>query len=443
MTLDQDTIAAIATPPGRGGIGIVRLSGPAAATLLLPHLTLEAPLTPRHAHFTRIHDNGSPLDDAIVTFYPAPHSYTGEDVLELAPHGAPVVLAFLLEQAVAQGARLARPGEFTQRAFLNRRLDLTQAEAVRDLIESSTLHQARLAAEQLGGALSRRLTPTKQALLHLIAALEAGIDFAEDDIDVLPDDAILAALAPIESALQSLAASFRYGRILHTGLTLAILGPPNVGKSSLFNRLLDRDRAIVTATPGTTRDLVTDHLAIGGVPVQLIDTAGLRPTTDEAESLGIAKSYEAAATADLILLVTTAGSSSEHDALIAPLEDRPLLRIRNKIDLHPGVSDDPGVLPTSALTGAGIDAVRKAIAATFQAGTPPEAGLLTNLRQHTAVEASLHALAHAQQAVQTHIPHEMLMLDLYAALHPLDELTGTTTPDDVLHLIFSTFCIGK
>lgn len=443
MTLDRDTIAAIATPPGRGGIGIVRLSGPAAATLLLPNLTLATPLKPRHAHFTRIHDAGTLLDEAIVTFYPAPHSYTGEDVLELAPHGAPVILAFLIEQALAHGARLARPGEFTERAFLNHRLDLTQAEAVRDLIQASTLHQARLAAEQLGGALSRRLAPIKHSLLHLIAALEAGIDFAEDDIDVLPDHAILAALTPIQASLQSLADSFRYGRILHTGLTLAIVGPPNVGKSSLFNRLLDRDRAIVTATPGTTRDLVTDRLSLGGIPVELIDTAGLRDTTDEAESFGIAKSYEAAAEADLVLIVSDP-SHSPPAHLLATLADRPHLLIRNKSDLHLGHDlSDPNLIHTSALTGAGIDDLRGAISAVIEGDATPAAGLLTNLRQHDAIASSLQALLEAQAAVRTRIPHEMLMLNLYAALHPLDALTGTTTPDDVLNLIFSTFCIGK
>ena len=445
MTLDQDTIVAIATPPGRGGIGIVRLSGPSALPLLLPTLTLETPPAPREARFTRIKDpaGGHLIDEAVVTFFPGPHSYTGEDVFEIASHGAPVVLDFLVQIALAAGARLARPGEFTQRAFLNQRLDLTQAEAVRDLIEAQTLHQARLAAEQLGGALSRRLAPTKQSLIHLVATLEAGIDFAEDDVDVLPDFEILASLERVVQPLERLEASFRYGRILHSGLTLAIVGAPNAGKSSLFNRLLDRDRAIVTATPGTTRDLITEHLAINGIPVQLIDTAGLRETTDEAESLGIARSHETLATADLILLVTESGQplSPAESTLLEALADRPHLLIRNKLDLHPDRSAT-GIL-TSALTGEGIDNLRAAIATQIHANATPESGLLTNRRQHQAITQSLASLTEARRAVERRIPHEFLMLSLYAALQSLDELTGATTPGDILNLIFSTFCIGK
>ena len=443
QALDQDTIVAIATPPGRGGIGIVRLSGPAARTTMLSVLAIS--LQPRQAYFTRIVDPAThqPIDEVVATFFPAPHSYTGEDVLEIASHGAPVVLDFLLQQALAHGARLARPGEFTQRAFLNRRLDLTQAEAVRDLIESTTLHQARLAAEQLGGSLSRRLNPIKQSLIALIATLEAGIDFAEDDIDVMPDAQIVNRLEAIHSPLQSLANSFHYGRLLHTGLTLAIVGPPNAGKSSLFNRLLDRDRAIVTATPGTTRDLIAERTAINGIPVELLDTAGLRPTTDEAESLGIARTHEALAAADLILFVTEASRSltPEDHALLASLQSRPYLQIRNKADLLPTQPADATQIHTSALTGQGIEALRTAIATQIQQGPIPEGGLLTNRRQHEAVTRALAALTEARSAIP--IPHEMLMLNLYAALQALDDLTGTTTSDDVLNLIFSTFCIGK
>jgi tRNA modification GTPase len=445
QALDQDTIVAIATPPGRGGIGIVRLSGPASLTALRRVLTLSP--EPRRAHFTRISDPAthSPIDEGVATFFQAPHSYTGEDVLEIATHGAPVVLDFLIQQALSEGARLARPGEFTQRAFLNRRLDLTQAEAVRDLIDSTTLHQARLAAEQLGGALSRRLAPIKQRLMALIAALEAGIDFAEDDIDVLPDREILTRLEAVHTPLQTLAGSFDYGRLLHTGLTLAIVGPPNAGKSSLFNRLLDRDRAIVTATPGTTRDLIAERTAINGIPVELLDTAGLRSTSDEAESLGIARTHEALASADLILFVTEAShpATPEERALLKSLEGRPHLEIRNKTDLLPTQPADPAPIYTSALTGQGIEALRGAIATQIQQGAMPEGGLLTNRRQHEAVIRSLACLSEARHAVQIRIPHEMLMLNLYAALHALDDLTGGTTPDDVLNLIFSSFCIGK
>jgi tRNA modification GTPase len=453
MHLDLDTIVAIATPPGRGGIGIVRLSGPAAAEVLRPLLAMEGPLIPRRANFTRIVDPATEqlVDEAVVTYFPAPRSYTGEDVLEIASHGSPVVLEFLVESALAGGARLAEPGEFTQRAFLHGRLDLTQAEAVRDLIDATTMQQARVAAEQMGGALSRRLAPAKQALVGLIAALEAGIDFAEDDIDLIADEEIVARIDEMVTPLAALADSFSYGRILRHGLTLAIVGRPNVGKSSLFNRLLDRNRAIVTATPGTTRDLISERTSIDGVPVELIDTAGLRTTDDEAEALGVAKSHEALATADLILVVVDAGdsmSSGEMD-MLAGLAGRPHLIVRNKVDLLPPEAGESIAEPedraigTSALTGYGIETLRQAITARIGMGTPIDSGLVTNLRQHDAIRRGLVALGEARQSASHRIPHEMILLNLYAALHALDELTGTTATDDILHLIFSSFCIGK
>src|ERR1700677_4632349 len=296
--LAEDTIVAISTPPGRGGIGIVRLSGPAARTIAEPLLKLRHPLAPAQARFTQIIDNtGETLDEAVVTYFPGPHSYTSEDIVEIAAHGSPVLLDYLLRQFIAAGARLAEPGEFTQRAFLSGRLDLTQAEAVHDLIEATTLHQARIAAQQLGGSLSRLITPIKEKLIALIAALEAGIDFAEDDIDFLPANEIVSQIESIHASLTTLEHTFAYGRIVRDGFTLAIIGRPNAGKSSLFNRLVQRDRAIVTATPGTTQDTVTERISIEGIPVELIDTAGLRDSADapqgsaklldETESIGI------------------------------------------------------------------------------------------------------------------------------------------------------------
>ena len=444
VNLDQDTIVAVATPSGRGGIGVVRLSGPLAASAMRSVMAFDGEFKARVAHFTRLVEPESArlVDEAVVTFFPAPHSYTGEDVLEIAAHGSPVVLQFLMEQALAAGVRLARAGEFTERAFLNGRLDLTQAEAVRDLIDASTMQQARLAAEQLGGALSRRIAPAKEALVRLIAGLEAGIDFAEDDIEVMASSAILATIEGIEPEIKALETSFHSGRILHAGLTLAIVGEPNAGKSSLFNRLLDRDRAIVTARAGTTRDLISEKVSIDGIPVELIDTAGLRLSVDEAELLGIEKARETLATADLVLLVTDASRalSAQEEAIMRSLEGRPHLLVRNKSDLASSLS---GGLLTSALTGAGVLELREAIAGKVWRGASAEAGLLTNLRQHEAIVRALHGLETARLAVQGHVPHEMLLLDLYACLRGLDELTGSTSADDVLNLIFSTFCIGK
>jgi tRNA modification GTPase len=448
---DNDTIVAISTPPGRGGIGIVRLSGPSARTIAEPLLKLRHPLAPAQARFAEILDNtGEILDEAVVTFFAAPNSYTSEDIVEIAAHGSPVLLDHLLRQCLSAGTRLAEPGEFTQRAFLSGRLDLTQAEAVHDLIEASTLHQARIAAQQLGGSLSRQITPIKQQLIALIAALEAGIDFAEDDIDLLPSNEITAQIQAIQAPLIALEQTFSYGRIVRDGFTLAIVGRPNAGKSSIFNRLIQRDRAIVTATPGTTRDPITERVSIEGIPVELIDTAGLRESSDEAESLGIAKSREAMAEADIVLLVLDATTPFhvEDEATIASLTTRPLLIAINKHDLAPTTTltekTTHTTVATSALTGAGIAELRHSILSLITINSPnSETALLTNLRQQQAVATSLTALTQAQHATATTLPHEMLLLDLYEALHALDSLTGTTTTDDILNLIFSKFCIGK
>ena len=362
-----------------------------------------------------------------------------------------MVLRHIVELCVAAGARLAEPGEFTMRAFLNGRIDLTQAEAVRDLIDSQTLYQAKVAAQQLEGALSKRLQPVKQTLVELIAVLEAGIDFAEDDVSVLPDAAILGRIDSVQKPLEQLAASFAYGKIVHEGLTLAIVGRPNVGKSSLFNRLVERERAIVTATPGTTRDLVTETVAIGGIPVKLVDTAGIRQALDEAESIGIRKSMEALADADLVLMVLDASqpASSEDDELLQHAQNRAAIVVRNKCDLKTigqgSAASGQSSIHTSALTGEGIPELRAEILRHVggEAGTQVESGFLTNVRHQGLVRDSVAALEAAKSAVSGKVPHEMLLLDLYSALRPLDAITGATTTDDILNLIFSTFCIGK
>lgn len=443
---------AISTPPGRGGIGIVRLSGPQAAKIAQILVRPRYPLEHAHARFAIIPDpeTGEPIDEAIVTYFAQPHSYTGEDLVEIAGHGSPVVLEMLVRLALRAGARLARPGEFTERAFLAGRIDLTQAEAVRDLIEAQTLYQARIAAEQMGGSLSRRVQPAKQKLVELIALLEAGIDFAEDDVEITPDQEIVTRIDTIAAELSPLARSFEHGRLVHTGLRLAIVGRPNVGKSSLFNRLLERERAIVTASPGTTRDLVTERLSVAGIPVELVDTAGLREAHDEAEAMGILKSREALADADIVLVVLDASVPLREDEqeLIASLSGRRALVVRNKSDLDPVVQDAPDLpLPTigtSAQTGEGLSRLRDALADQVRNPTgESESGILTSLRQFEAVQGGLTSLDAARNSVAGSIPHEMLLLDLYSALRYLDSLTGETTADDILNLIFSSFCIGK
>jgi len=450
-----DTIAAISTPPGRGGIGIVRLSGPQAASIAAQLVSLRHPLEHARARLADVLDaadagiDDGRIDEALVTFFAAPNSYTAEDLVEIAAHGSPVVLEMLLRRSMDLGARLAEPGEFTQRAFLAGRLDLTQAEAVRDLIDAQTLTQARQAASQMGGALSRRVQPVKQSLVELIALLEAGIDFAEDDVDVTPAAEIARRIGEIAPPLTALAASFARGRIVHDGLTLAIVGRPNAGKSSLFNRLVERDRAIVTATPGTTRDLISERISLDGIPLELVDTAGLREGREEAEQLGIARSREALADAALVVVVLDATQplNDEEHRLLAAVEGRPAVVAVNKSDLAnamppPECAGLP-VLPTSALTGAGIPALRERILALATGGAASEPGLLTSLRHQQAVATALAALADAAQANAAAIPHEMILLDLYRALWALDSLTGQTTSDDILNLIFSTFCIGK
>jgi tRNA modification GTPase len=472
----DDTIVAIATPPGRGGIGVVRIAGDQAREIALPMLRLKHELEPGGAVFGELIEPSSAsekaglrpartglcpvppqprIDEVVVTYFAKSHSYTTDDIVEIAAHGSPVVLRHIVELALARGARLAEPGEFTMRAFLNGRIDLTQAEAVRDLIESQTLYQAKVAAQQLEGALSRRIHPAKQKLIELIAQLEAGIDFAEDDISVLPGEQILRHIAAVRAPLEELARSFAYGKLVHEGLTLAIVGRPNVGKSSLFNRLVERERAIVTATPGTTRDLVSETVAIGGIPIKLVDTAGIRHALDEAESIGIRKSMEALADADLVLVVLDASQPvGAEDEELLQQAGRTGILVENKADLD---GSQPLVLSsrianshlprirTSALTGEGITDLRNEILRQTggRTGGEMETGFLTNVRHERLVQDALEALNKAEIAVPNRIPHEMLLLDLYSALRSLDEITGATTNDDILNLIFSSFCIGK
>lgn len=451
-TANPDTIAAVSTPPGRGGIGVVRLSGPEARSIAERLVRLRHPLEHARARLADVLDAeaGERIDEAVVTWFAAPNSYTAEDVTEIAAHGSPVVLDLLLRRALELGARLAEPGEFTQRAFLAGRIDLTQAEAVRDLIEAQTLTQARAAASQMGGALSARVLPVKQGLTELIALLEAGIDFAEDDVDVAPPVEIARRIEELTPPLHALEASFARGRIVHDGLTLAIVGRPNAGKSSLFNRLVERERAIVTATPGTTRDTVTERISLDGIPLELVDTAGLREGREEAEQLGIERSRRALADAALVLVVLDATQplNEEERRLLDAVEGRAALVALNKCDLLAGGglarhASGTEAVHTSALTGEGIPALRERILALATGGAAAEPGMLTSLRHHQAISTTLGALADAARANSIGVPHEMILLDLYRGLGALDSLTGQTTSDDILNLIFSRFCIGK
>ena len=431
-------IVAISTPPGRGGIGVVRLSGPRARDIAARILKFKTP--PQWTPWSCVLAELPGIDQVIVSYFAAPRSYTAEDVIEIACHGAPIVLRHCVELACEAGARLAEPGEFTLRAYINGRLDLPRAEAVRDLIDSTTLYQARVAKQQMEGSVSRRIAPIKNQLLELISLLEAGIDFAEDDISIAPLEEILRRLEPVAQGVSHLIQSFSFGKLVHSGISLAIAGKPNVGKSSLFNRILQQDRAIVTDIPGTTRDLVSEATSIGGIPVKLMDTAGIRVGSDTVESLGIERSYQAIADADVTVLVID---------LSAPLETQDLELMRhapgaiiagNKCDLPRKADAPPGVIAVSALTGEGIDALRERLAPSPHGR---EDGFITSLRHEQLLKESALYLEKARNAAQNGIPHEMLLLDLYGALRPIDAVTGATTADDILNRIFTTFCIGK
>ena len=445
-----DTIVAIATPAGRGGLGVVRLSGSDSRAIAERVLRFHRPPRWRTWSCTLaelVDGGGAPIGQVIVAYFAAPRSYTSEDVVEISCHGSPVVLRYCVERFVKAGARLAEPGEFTLRAYLSGRLDLPRAEAVRDLINATTLYQARVAAQQAAGSVSRRIAPVKESLLELIALLEAGIDFAEDDVDVASQAEILARLDAIESPLAALAGSFAFGKLVHDGFSLAIVGRPNVGKSSLFNRLLEQDRAIVTEIPGTTRDLVSETAAIEGIPVRFVDTAGIRASQDLVESLGVERSYQAMADADLVLVVLDASRKLEpedHALLDRAAQGGASLVAANKSDLPAAFGPPPGAVAVSARTGDGIAALRdRIVRALAPGGIPTEAGFITSLRHEGLLRESLEAVQQARRATVAGLPHEMLLLDLYAALGPLDAITGATTADDILDRIFSTFCIGK
>jgi tRNA modification GTPase len=445
----NDTIVAISTPPGRGGLGVVRLSGPEARAIAGRMLRFSEKPDWRAwtaALAALVDGEGQAVDQVVVTFFESPRSYTGEDVVEIAGHGSPVVLRYSVERACEAGARPAEPGEFTLRAFVHGRIDLPRAEAVRDLIEATTLYQAKVAARQMEGSVSRRIAPLKEQLVELIALLEAGIDFAEDDVPVAATGEILRRLDPVLEDVRRLAGSFAYGRLVHSGLSLAIVGRPNVGKSSLFNRLLEQDRAIVTEVPGTTRDLVSEVASLEGIPVKYMDTAGIRDAGDAIETLGIERSYQAMADADLTLVVID---------LSIPTDARDLELIRrakqqgrsilagNKCDLPRRGEVPAEALVVSALTGEGIAMLRGEILARSAPQEGLDAGFITSIRHEQLLRGAAASLEKARTAASEGIPHEMLLLDLYGALQPIDSITGATTADDILNRIFSKFCIGK
>lgn len=454
----SDTIAAIATARAAGAVGILRLSGPgafaAAGAVFRP--ANGRPMgaqPPRTLVYGDVLDgDGRLLDHGLCVFFPAPRSYTGEDCAELHCHGSPLVLEEGLRALFAAGARQAEAGEFTRRAFLNGRMDLLQAEAVADLIDAETATAARHAAAQLSGSLSRTVNGVYDALLSLVSRFYAVVDYPDEDIEPHTRQEMLDVLEQNEAALSALAATFSRGRVLKSGVPAALLGKPNVGKSSLLNALLGFDRAIVASRPGTTRDTVEEKLLLGGVLLRLTDTAGIRSTDDAVEQQGVARSRAAAAGAELALLVLDGSAppdAEDQEAAALALSAPHCLLLLNKSDL-PCRADVSAlerrfgaVYPVSAVTGAGLDALAQAVSALYPSGAAAPGELLTNARQYGAVCRARDALAAARDALSQGVTPDAVLADAESALSALGELNGRTVREDVVSEIFSRFCVGK
>lgn len=447
--MTADTIAAIATAPGRGGVGILRVSGPGVRNLA--ERLLGALPQARHAKAARFYRDAAAaepevLDHGIALFFPGPNSFTGEDVLELQGHGGPVVLDRLLSAALAAGSRLARPGEFSERAFLNGKIDLAQAEAIADLIDSRTEAAARSALRSLEGEFSRAVHALTDGLIELRVYIEAALDFPDDDIDFLADEGLAQKLQALRHSLSELQGRARQGQLLREGANLVIAGRPNAGKSSLLNRLSGRDSAIVTDRPGTTRDLLRESINLDGIPLQITDTAGLRNSDDPVEQEGIRRARTAIEQADLVLLVKDDSSDdSSDDDLLTHLKHLPRLTVLNKCDRSgrkPGLVDEH-TLALSALTGAGLPELRQSLKQRLGASDSHESSFIARRRHLDALHRAAEHLEHGQQQLQHTRSGELLADDLRQAAQALGDITGQVSSDELLGHIFSSFCIGK
>jgi len=449
---NTDIIAAIATPPGRGGIGVVRVSGKdlhQMAQEVLGHI----PKT-RHAHFSNFKDeNGLPIDQGIAIFYSSPNSYTGEDVLELQGHGGPAVMDMLLSRCLSLGARLAQPGEFTLRAFLNNKLDLAQAESVADIIDASTDEAVRCAMRSLQGEFSTAIHALTKTVIDLRMLVEATLDFPEEEISFLGQTDVCNKLKNIKSELEQIIAAARQGSLLREGVHVVIVGQPNVGKSSLMNKLAKEEIAIVTSTPGTTRDTIRESIQMEGVPIHLIDTAGLRKTDDEIEKIGIARAWAAIEKGGLVLLLTDSrsGLTIEDQIILDKLPSGvPLIHVANKIDLlkeAPSVSDkkEKAEIYLSAKTGVGIDQLRQKLLEIvgWKSGPTCEGLFMARHRHLWALSETKNHLTNACKITKNEIRAELLAEELRLIQQTLSTITGEFSADDLLGEIFSRFCIGK
>lgn len=448
--IDTDTIAAIATPPGRGGIGIVRISGNRVVDIACRMLGALPPA--RMAHFTTFRDARDGIIDAgLAIYFPTPHSFTGEEVLELHGHGGPVVMDRLLRCAVALGARLARPGEFSQRAFLNGKIDLTEAEAIADLIDSSSEHAAQLAVRSLQGEFSRRVQELLQQLIHLRAYVESAIDFPDEEIDFLSEGQIGVRLHAVITQLQATLDSAHQGSLVREGMTVVIAGQPNAGKSTLLNALAGNDLAIVTEIPGTTRDVLHAEIDLDGLPLHIIDTAGLRPSADPVELEGMRRAWQQIENADSILLLIDdrMGITMQDHALIdrMPAAARFTL-VFNKIDITgrtAGLSivQERPELALSAKTGLGMDALRQHLKKSVGYHGSCDGAFMARRRHVDALQRAHEALLNGTRQLELRSAGELLAEDLRAAQQHLGGITGEYTSDDLLGEIFASFCIGK
>ena len=457
------TIVALATPTGRSGIGVVRVSG-ASSVAILQDLVSETNFQPepRHAHLAKLIDrtSGETIDSAVVTFFKAPNSFTGEDVVEISCHGSPVLLRQVIDICLANGARMADPGEFTLRALANGRIDLAEAEAIRDLIDAQTTAAARQAVRQMQGEFSEQLGPLKDDLLDVIVILESSIEFVEDDLPEVQTQNVRNKLITIRDAVAQLAATFTVGHLIREGLRVAIVGRPNVGKSSLFNALLGTDRAIVTDIAGTTRDQLHERFVVDGIPISLIDTAGLRVTEDRVEKIGVERSRRTMADADIVVVMLDASEeiTDEDHAIIESVAAVNYIVAINKIDKAPSWDIDhltaadnsrltnlrDKLVAISARTGEGLDDLRHAIVHPFGVEDATTQGfLVTDARHHDLLTRARDEIGESLVSLDARMSEEIILVGLHNALRYLGEITGETTTEDMLSRIFSTFCIGK
>ena len=449
----MDTIVALSTAPGRSAIGVVRLSGPAALQITRsvvgdPQLTLK----PGQVVVRQLHpfSGALALDQAVLTYFAAPHSYTGEDVVEISCHGSPVILRQVIDLLLALGARLADPGEFTLRALGNGKLNLSQAIAVRDLISARCDAAAKQAIRQLQGELSLRMQTTKERLIHAIVILESALEFVEDDLPEVEKESLKQNLLDVARELSGLAQTFDVGHLLRDGLRVTIAGSPTVGKSSLFNALVRSDRAIVTDIPGTTRDSLTESITIGGFPVTLTDTAGLRESSDQIEQLGVGRSHQAIADADLVLLLVDGSDPDTWQEIEASSNGTRRLIVRHQSDLPSFVRGQLETVPSeivldvSALMGEGLAELRAAIITSFGDSETADSGLLiTDARQHDLLRRAALEVEGPAGLLQEGYGEELIVIGLKNALRLIGDITGETTTEDILTEIVSTFCIGK